>query len=153
VRSQATINGAAAVFYLIYRSSARLGRKRATREAAIERILSESRLKNSRLAITGVLFFSGRSFIQHLEGPQAHVESTFDCIEQDVRHTNVQVVHRGWQEQRQYGSWSMIYIGRDTTASAGRVASLVDTSDMAAASGPVMASILHNVVDDYLAGP
>ena len=81
------------------------------------------------------------------------VEAIFECIERDVRHTNVQVVHRGWEEQRQYGSWSMFYLGRDTTIFAGRVASLVDSADMAEASGPVVESLLHRVVDDYLAGP
>ena len=106
------------------------------------------------IGVTGALYFSGRTFVQHLEGPDDVVEHLFVKISQDSRHTDVRVIGKTKCSERSYPYWSMIYVGRDATPAARRVARLLDGSkDMSTAKGETMEIMLHHLVQDYLAGP
>jgi hypothetical protein len=70
-------------------------------------LLEQSRPKNDEQGVTGMLLYSGGNIIQALEGPMAAVESIFDAIEVDPRHTDVRVLDRGATPERSFPNWSM----------------------------------------------
>ena len=72
-------------------------------------ILQKSHQNNSRMGITGVLLYVRGSIIQVLEGEKTAVETLYNRIEQDSRHTNVDQVLSRPVAQRLFGSWSMGY--------------------------------------------
>ncbi len=76
-------------------------------DAALNGILSISRWKNSREAITGALICRHDLYLQLLEGPQAAVEQRYLSIGRDDRH--VEVVKRVSRpvSQRLFPNWAM----------------------------------------------
>lgn len=76
---------------------------------ALDEILSAARANNSEKDVTGMLLFHDESFIQVLEGAQREVESLFDRIKLDPRHSDENVVPRGEVEERAFDGWSMGY--------------------------------------------
>jgi predicted dinucleotide-binding enzyme len=91
-------------------------------------ILEKSRSNNVMVGVTGALMFSVGYFVQVLEGPQAAVEATFERIQQDARHGDVQLVEFAPVAQRTFDNWSMAYAGRPEEASD-------EVADLAASSG------------------
>ncbi|MEP0547857.1 MAG: BLUF domain-containing protein [Rhodothermales bacterium] len=110
-----------------------LYRSRATRELD-ERdllpILMSSMRNNARVGVTGLLLYGPPTplpepdpeapppttlvpfegpgvFVQWLEGPEAAVRATYDRIDADRRHTDVEVLARGTRERRLFPHWSM----------------------------------------------
>lgn len=73
----------------------------------VEQILAESRARNQRLGITGLLLFAGNSFIQALEGSREAVETVFASIEKGGRHSWVTVLVREQIDHRSFPAWSM----------------------------------------------
>jgi hypothetical protein len=78
----------------------------------IEAILATSRRNNAAAGITGALIFNRGIFAQVLEGPQSAIETTFERIQRDMRHGNVQVLSFEVVTERGFPSWSMAFIGR-----------------------------------------
>jgi hypothetical protein len=74
-------------------------------------IVERSRLKNSRLAITGALIFTGVFFAQYVEGPADSVESLKASILSDDRHTDVRTVATEFRAERRFSDWSLAYAG------------------------------------------
>ena len=72
-------------------------------------LLQVCRTNNAKLDITGMLLYRDGFFIQALEGEEQPVEDLFAKINDDPRHTNVLVVHRGdiTTEGRTFGEWAM----------------------------------------------
>ncbi|MCX2485036.1 BLUF domain-containing protein [Pedobacter sp. MR2016-24] len=107
------------VFYLIYISkSAEL-----MSEQQLKEILTQSRVRNTRLNITGLLLYvegkfldvtkhqvprkmSGR-FIQVLEGNESDVRALYDLIQRDPKHTNHIVLKEEMIPGRNFGEWAM----------------------------------------------
>ncbi len=54
-----------------------------------------------------MLIYSGRVFIQVLEGASRDLDRLLEVIKQDYRHTNVTVIHDQPIERRRYPGWSM----------------------------------------------
>lgn len=84
---------------LLYRSRARAG----LLASDLNDIIETARTRNRQLAVTGLLLH-GRmealpgvagEFVQWVEGPEESVESLFALIENDPRHTEVEVLARG----------------------------------------------------------
>jgi Sensors of blue-light using FAD len=80
-------------------------------KAGINSIIQAARKHNSVLAIGGVLFFDGRHFVQVLEGTDESVTSMLERIKADDRHTAITIVANNLVHQREWGNWSMGFIG------------------------------------------
>lgn len=76
----------------------------------VGRILMQSRKNNPKHQIGGVLYFSNNYFFQCLEGEQEAVNSLFQKITEDARHTNVQTISVKRINKRQFANWSMKYV-------------------------------------------
>lgn len=70
-------------------------------------LIEQIRPKNERLGVTGLLLYSGGNVIQTLEGDTTSVDSVFDAIRADARHSRVRVVDRRLVDERAFTSWSM----------------------------------------------
>ncbi len=75
--------------------------------AEVMKLTSQSSRKNEENDITGFMIYLYGVFIQVLEGPKEKVESLFAIINQDPRHKNVTVLHRGSKFFRDFGEWGM----------------------------------------------
>lgn len=78
-------------------------------QAELDQILTSARKRNRTQNVTGVLFFTGDTFFQVLEGPRAAVEATYDRIFTDKRHTRVRMLQCREVEARRFADWSMGY--------------------------------------------
>jgi Sensors of blue-light using FAD len=74
---------------------------------AIEQILSESRLHNPPLGITGILVYGDGLFLQAIEGGRQQVSQLYNHITRDKRHTDVVLLHFEEITERRFGSWTM----------------------------------------------
>lgn len=70
-------------------------------------ILTQARRNNATLGITGVLCYDGRIFLQALEGGRAAVNALYRIIQQDLRHTDVVLLHYEEITERIFGGWTM----------------------------------------------
>jgi len=70
-------------------------------------LLKQSREKNARLNITGMLLYKDGNFIQVLEGPDDAVEQLYQTIHADDRHIGVIRMLARKIEQRQFPDWTM----------------------------------------------
>lgn len=75
--------------------------------AALEELLEQSRTSNADVEVTGVLLYSGGSFIQTLEGPEDAVDDVMARVQADPRHTGVEVLRRDEVAARSFAGWSM----------------------------------------------
>lgn len=76
-------------------------------EARLRELLAQSRGKNARLGITGMLLFQHGNFMQVLEGSRDAVSSLMDSIRADSRHTNVVVIQETERPEREFADWTM----------------------------------------------
>ena len=76
-------------------------------EQELSEILEIARNNNQSLDITGMLLFHEGSFIQALEGEKISVETLYEKIGKDDRHSETRVLYRGEVDERQFESWSM----------------------------------------------
>ncbi len=84
--------------------------------ADIRSILAASRRNNARDGVTGALLFSQGCFAQVLEGPLDAVESAFERIQCDERHSDVTVLQSGPVTARDFPDWSMAFTGPDASS-------------------------------------
>jgi hypothetical protein len=85
----------------------------ATREMSpsdLTELLEQSRQKNARLNITGLLVYHNREFMQVLEGTKTEIFSLYDTISKDERNTNNYLMWDGPLAQRGFESWSMAFL-------------------------------------------
>jgi hypothetical protein len=72
-------------------------------------ILRTSRRNNQKNKITGLLIYSGDTFLQYLEGPKTSVHILFEKISQDNRHSEVNVLAEEKCSTRIFPKWEMAY--------------------------------------------
>lgn len=72
-------------------------------------LLDQSREKNKRLAITGMLIYHNREFVQILEGEKNAVQELYQTIADDDRHTSVKVFYEGEIKARAFQDWTMAF--------------------------------------------
>ena len=72
-------------------------------------MLIQAREKNKQLNITGMLVHHEGRFVQILEGHQHQVDSLFDTIKQDPRHSNVFLIESSEVRQRAFPGWEMAF--------------------------------------------
>ena len=97
------------LFQIVYCSRNEIQGEPEQVEAEIASILAKSRENNQRKGITGALLFNGAVFAQVLEGPLDQVETTYEAIQYDPRHSDVVVLSNGPTTERAFSDWSMAY--------------------------------------------
>jgi hypothetical protein len=96
---------------LVYYSQTNLSCSTAAVEGDIRSILLASRRRNAADDLTGALIFNNGIFAQVLEGPRSAVEATFERIQRDDRHANVEVLDFAPISERAFPTWSMGFLG------------------------------------------
>ena len=76
----------------------------------IDQIISKAREHNSKNAVTGLLCFSSRYFLQCLEGSREMVNQTYHKILNDPRHKNIVMLEYTDINSREFDSWWMGYM-------------------------------------------
>ena len=99
------------LYRLVYYSRNRIPPE-ADVQAEVDSILRASQRNNADAKITGALIFNNGVFAQVLEGDLADVEKTFERIQRDDRHGDVEVLSFEPASERGFASWSMAFIGR-----------------------------------------
>jgi hypothetical protein len=97
---------------LVYYSRNRISGTSAEVAAGVDAILASAQRNNSQLCVTGALIFNGGIFAQVLEGSRRDIELTFERIQRDERHSDVEVLAFEEVQNRQFPSWSMAFVGR-----------------------------------------
>lgn len=92
-------------YQLAYRSEA----SEITRED-IGDIVASSEKNNAAQGITGCLVFGNDFFIQMLEGHVDSVKQLLETIEDDVRNTNLTILHEGACTEKVFPDWEMGYL-------------------------------------------
>ena len=75
--------------------------------SALQQLLAISRRNNGAVGVTGLLLGGGTRFMQVLEGPQEHVDATFERIRRDPRHFAVVMLAKSVTDARLFDGWSM----------------------------------------------
>jgi len=78
-----------------------------TDKDAIESILAACKVNNPKNGITGVLCYSGDTFLQAIEGGRGAVNKLYARIIADSRHTDVHLLHYEEVTERHFGGWTM----------------------------------------------
>ena len=120
---------------LVYRSRV----VQPTPMTALEEILPVACVWNARWRITGALGFTGRTYVQFLEGPTASLDSLLERLRSDPRHTDLRVLARAPVAGRLAAGWTMARI--DLTLLEAEVTALLDTGD-----GDGLAALLAGLV-------
>jgi Sensors of blue-light using FAD len=76
----------------------------------IDDILEKSRRNNPAQGITGILCYSGDTFIQVLEGGRDEVCDLFNNIVRDARHDNVRLLAYDEIRERKFCNWTMGHV-------------------------------------------
>ncbi len=78
--------------------------------AQLEALLQTSRDNNEAVGVSGMLLHDDGTFLQVLEGPEDEVESLYERIGRDTRHTDSVVLWKREIEQRAFGQWRMGFV-------------------------------------------
>jgi hypothetical protein len=70
-------------------------------------LLESARQKNTGSGLTGMLLYSSQSFLQMLEGDPSQLESTYERISSDERHTNLRLLMSIDVSARLFPDWTM----------------------------------------------
>jgi hypothetical protein len=79
-------------------------------QAELSTLLAQSREKNAKTNITGILMYADGTFIQALEGEQKDVDDLYEVIQRDTRHKNVIEIVSGFEEKRTFPDWLMAFL-------------------------------------------
>jgi hypothetical protein len=91
------------VYQILYVSSA----SRTVDESDLLEIMGQARKNNKKNDVTGLLLFAEGNIVQLLEGDKEIVESTFESISRDPRHTGIIRLVSEYSESRDFADWSM----------------------------------------------
>ncbi len=82
-------------------------------EPDVVRILAESKSKNRKNGLVGVLFFGDGCFFECLEGPEKEIDALYQVLLKDKRHKDLKVISRKRITQPSFWKWSMKYVPFD----------------------------------------
>lgn len=94
---------------LLYISESRI--KDSDAKPMIAQIVAASQIRNTKLAITGALLFTGTHFAQILEGPTESIDLLMVSINADLRQGNILIADRSAINTRRFPDWKMAYHG------------------------------------------
>ena len=101
------------MYQIVYTSSA----SRDFSAADLGNMLRCAQRRNRDVGVTGMLVFHDGTFLQALEGENRAVNEIFSRINEDRRHRDLIVLHRGQgPEQRVFGDWPMGFADFDGAA-------------------------------------
>lgn len=89
--------------YLLYISN----RKSNCTDAEMENVLKSCMKNNPLIGATGLLLYSGKKFIQYVEGDYTNIMPLYDKIKIDDRHENVILLSLGVIKKRIFPNWHM----------------------------------------------
>jgi hypothetical protein len=75
--------------------------------AILESILTQSRSHNPGAGVTGILCYSGRTFMQVLEGNRREISKLYNRIAADSRHGDVEILLFEDITERRFSNWTM----------------------------------------------
>lgn len=78
-------------------------------ETEIDNLLKQSHQNNHQNDVTGILFFSGKDFIQVLEGTEPVIIKLYAKIMDDPRHHHCQLLDISFGQSRFFSEWAMGY--------------------------------------------
>jgi len=73
-------------------------------------LLEQSRAKNAKLDITGILVCYKKHFLQVLEGERETIFDLFKTIREDERHTSVITCWDNPISKREFKDWTMAFV-------------------------------------------
>lgn len=79
-------------------------------EPNVARILAKSRVNNRKNGLVGVLYFGDGCFFQCLEGEESKVNSLYQTLLHDDRHTDLKLLSKKPIEELSFSDWSMKYV-------------------------------------------
>lgn len=88
--------------------------------AELTTILRTAEAHNTERGITGLLCYSGGSFLQALEGDRDEVNRLYNRIVRDPRHEQCTILRYGRIMARHYEDWSMKLVGLEDQPTAFR---------------------------------
>lgn len=91
------------MIHLVYVSSA----SREMGEEELLHLLEQSRNRNKRQNVTGMLLYIGGNFFQVLEGSNEDVEEIYECITKDQRNKGNIIILKENINERTFSGWSM----------------------------------------------
>jgi Sensors of blue-light using FAD len=80
----------------------------------LDSILEQSRTKNPKCGITGLLCFRDDLFVQVIEGGREAVCALFNAIVRDQRHQDVQLLSFEEIAERRFSNWTMGKVSIDS---------------------------------------
>jgi Sensors of blue-light using FAD len=75
--------------------------------SVIESIISQSKAHNPGAGVTGILCYSGKIFMQVLEGNRREVTKLYNQIAADSRHSDVEILLFEDIVERRFSNWTM----------------------------------------------
>lgn len=100
--------------------------------ADIDSLLVQSRARNERDGLTGVLLFGGGNFMQYVEGPGAAVDALRSRIATDRRHYDVHYILHSPLDRRRFTAWTMGFLSAEPRKLRAQYESLGDDEDLKA---------------------
>lgn len=76
----------------------------------IQQILERSRILNAQSDVTGALFLHEGKFLQYLEGDEAAIDTVYERILKDRRHTDCRQIDCRLISVRIFNDWSMTWL-------------------------------------------
>lgn len=93
------------IYQIIYISSA----KPELDDFALREIAHVASLNNQENGITGLLLFHDGTIMQVLEGDKASVQSLYEKIKEDPRHSGCMILSESDKNAREFSNWFMGY--------------------------------------------
>src|SRR4051794_12405386 len=93
------------MFHLVYCSTA----ARLFTPEGLDGLLTQSRERNARDEITGLLLYHEGGFVQALEGSESNVQTVFASIRRDPRHHSVVTILMEGVAEREFADWHMAF--------------------------------------------
>lgn len=77
----------------------------------VSELIQRARVNNGAQGLSGGLLWSGRYFLQVLEGDRERVEKLYNVIRVDPRHQDVTLIEQSLVDERLFGEWYMAFCG------------------------------------------
>ena len=76
---------------------------------ALFNLLNAARVRNMELGITGLLIYVDGCFTQCIEGAAVSIDLLWTSLQNDPRHTDIELSDRSKIETRRYPNWTMAF--------------------------------------------
>jgi len=104
------------LYRLVYLSRNQIPGDHEAVKSEIRQILEVARAANLAEHVTGALMFNSGCFAQVLEGPHDRVQTIFERIQCDERHSDVIILDFSPVHERSFPVWSMAYVGVEASS-------------------------------------